>query len=81
MELPSERNRAANKDGPLLIALTITYFFDGCQIIYDYFLLEVPMERGCQKLLCINPKGLLTSLEGFNFLPTNWKQLIQNCSE
>ncbi len=39
------------------------------------------MERGCQKVLCINPKGLSTSLDGFNFLPINWKELIQNCSE
>jgi hypothetical protein len=45
MDLPPERNRAANKDGPLLIALTITYFFDGSQIIYYHFLLEVAMER------------------------------------
>jgi hypothetical protein len=44
MDLPPERNRAANKDGPLLIAMTITYFFDGSQIIYYYFPLEVAME-------------------------------------
>jgi len=44
MDLPSERNRVANKDDPLLIALTITYFFDGSQIIYYYFPLEVAME-------------------------------------
>jgi len=81
MDLPSERNRAANKDGPLLIVQTITYFFDGSQIIYDYFFLELAMERGCQKVLSINPKSLATSLEGFNFLPINWKELIQNWGE
>jgi hypothetical protein len=77
MDLPPERNRAANKDAPLLIAWTITYFFDVSQIIYYYFLLKVVMERGGQKVLCINFKGLSTSLEGFNFLPMNWKELIR----
>jgi hypothetical protein len=33
MDLPSERNRAANKDGPLLIARTVTYFFNESQVI------------------------------------------------
>jgi hypothetical protein len=47
MELPSERNRAANKDGPLLIAQTITHSSDGSQIIYDYFLAERIMESSC----------------------------------
>jgi hypothetical protein len=38
------------------------------------------MERGRQKVLCINLKGLSTSLEGFNFLRINWEKLIQKCS-
>jgi hypothetical protein len=80
MDLPPERNRAANKDGPLLIARTITYFFDGSQIIYYLILLEAAIERGRQKVLGINLKGLSTSLEDFNFLRINWKELIQKCS-
>jgi hypothetical protein len=58
MDLPSERNRAANKDGPLLIGWTITYFFDESQIIYSYLFMKVAMERGCQKLLGVIPRGL-----------------------
>jgi hypothetical protein len=81
MELPSERNRAANKDGPLLIVQTITYSFDGSQIIYDCFLGEQIMERSCQKLLCINFKGFSISLETCNFLSTDWKELNQKCGE
>ena len=37
MDLPSERNRAANQDGPLLIDNIITYFSEQSQIIYGYF--------------------------------------------
>ena len=41
MDLPSERNRAANKDGPLLINFMITYFSERSQIIYGYFLIKI----------------------------------------
>ena len=34
MDFPSERNRAANKDDPLLIIRMITYFFDGNQGVF-----------------------------------------------
>jgi hypothetical protein len=42
MGLPSERNRAATQDGPLLINVMITYFSEKSQIIYSYFLIKVP---------------------------------------
>ena len=38
------------------------------------------MEKSCQKVLCINLKGLSISLEAFNFLRINWKDLIQKFS-
>jgi len=47
MDLPLERNRAANKDGPLLIGWTITWFLGESQTIYGYFPLEVPVEKDC----------------------------------
>jgi hypothetical protein len=28
-----------------------------------------------------SPKGFSTSLEGCNFLPINWQELIEKCSE
>jgi hypothetical protein len=37
MDLPSERNRAANQDGPLLIDNIITHLSEQSQIIYGYF--------------------------------------------
>jgi hypothetical protein len=42
MDLPSERNRAANQDGPLLINIMITHFSEKSQIIYGYFLIKIP---------------------------------------
>jgi hypothetical protein len=42
MGLPSERNRAANQDGPLLINVIITHFSQTSQIIYGYFLIKIP---------------------------------------
>jgi hypothetical protein len=42
MGLPSERNRAANQDGPLLINVIITHFSEKSQIIYGYFLIKIP---------------------------------------
>jgi hypothetical protein len=45
MDLPLERNRAANKDGPLLIGGTVTYLSDESQSIYDLFPLEGVVER------------------------------------
>jgi hypothetical protein len=50
MDLPLERNRAANKDGPLLIGWTITQFLGESQTIYDYVPLEVAVERDYQKV-------------------------------
>jgi hypothetical protein len=44
MDLPPERNRAANKDGPLLIGWTITQFLGESQTIYDYPPLKVAVE-------------------------------------
>jgi hypothetical protein len=38
------------------------------------------MERGRQKVLSINLEGLSPSLEGFYFLPINWKEIIQKCN-
>jgi len=45
MDLPPERNRAANKDGPLLIDWTITQFLGESQTIYYSFPLEVAEEK------------------------------------
>ena len=42
MDLPSERNRAANQDGPLLIKIIITHLFKKSQIIYGYFSIKIP---------------------------------------
>jgi hypothetical protein len=81
MDLPLERNRAANKDGPLLIGGTVTYLSGESQIIYDLFPLEIPVEGSCQKVLCASPKGLSASLQAFNFPLINWKELSQKCSE
>ena len=47
---------------------------------YYLVLLEVVMKKAVRSLLCITLKGLSTSLEGFNFLRINWKELIQKCS-
>jgi len=44
MDLPPERNRAANKDGPLLIGWTVTQFLGESQTIYDYPPLKVAVE-------------------------------------
>jgi hypothetical protein len=41
MDAASERNRAANKDGPLLIIITITYLSGQSQIIYLYFFTKI----------------------------------------
>lgn len=41
MDLPSERNRAANKDDPLLIIRMITYFFDGNQAVFLLYGVDV----------------------------------------
>jgi hypothetical protein len=53
MLLPPERNRAANKDGPLLIGWTITEFLGESQTIYDYY--PPTLNQGASREAALKP--------------------------